>query len=316
MTWHAKPSGSYGFNTTENYDNSTEMKDILVSQGFNIAAVAGVCGNSQHESGLNPWRWQGDSVGSHRGYGLLQWTPSTGYTSLSGATPNFSVTEVTSGATPEDGARQMRAFYENNPAKWVSSCWRSKYWSKTTYAEYWARCQYIMQTWGSGTSISLEQYKTIDDPEYAADCFLACFEGPLVPNYSVREASANDFFQRFGGTVSGFPIRINIDGNGYAFANFHLHDETTRIYRAEAGSYVFIHARPYDEDTFINWTVDYGGISIDYDEGENTFFTMPANNVEITAHFTGETPPEPGPPGYQPYKRKHMPIWMYPCLRA
>lgn len=313
MTWHAKPSGSYSFDTAENFDNSWEMQGILSSRGFTNAAIAGVCGNAQHESGLNPWRWQNDTVSSHLGYGLLQWTPSTGYTSLSGATPNFSTSSITSGATPEDGARQMQAFYENNPAKWHSSCWRT-YWDKGTYAAYWQRCQYILNRWGNGSDITLDQFKAIDDPEYAADCFLACFEGPGAPDYSQREATANNFFQRFGGTVSGHAIIINIDGNGYAFANYHLYDETTRIYRAEAGEDVFIHARPNGEDSFINWTSDSGGAVIDFEDGENTFFTMPDNDVEITAHFTGETPPPPPPPSYGK-KRKHMPIWMYPVFR-
>lgn len=199
MTWHAKPAGSYSFDTTENYDNSFEIYGILSAQGFSVASIAGLCGNSQHESGLNPWRWQHDSVASSHGYGLLQWTPSTGYTSLSGATPNFSVTSQTAGATPEDGARQMQAFYENNPAKWHSSCWRS-YWNTSTYPTYYAITRYILNTWGNGAEITLDQYKTIDDPAYAADCFLACFEGPGVPNYTVREDSAGDFYERFSGS--------------------------------------------------------------------------------------------------------------------
>ena len=204
MAWHAKPSGAYGFNEAENYDNSMEIYGILSSQGFNVAAVAGVCGNSQHESGLNPWRWQSDQVSASLGYGLLQWTPSTGYTSLAGATPNFSTSAVTQGATPEDGARQIQAFYENNPAKWNTSCWRV-YWDVTTYHEYYVRTRYILNTWGNGRSLTLDQFKNITDPAYAADAFLACFEGPTVPNYSVRESTAADFYQRFTGVTPPTP---------------------------------------------------------------------------------------------------------------
>lgn len=198
MTWHAKPSGGYGFNSTENYDNSMEIYFILSAQGFSVQSVAGLCANAQNESGLNPWRWQNDTVNVHNGYGILQWTPSDGYTSLSGATPNFSVSQITAGATPEDGARQMQAFYENNPAKWNKYCWRS-YWNSASYPEYYARTRYILNTWGDGSSITLEQYKTIDDPYYASDCFLACFEGPGVPNYSARHVSAGQFYERFSG---------------------------------------------------------------------------------------------------------------------
>lgn len=204
MTWHAKPSGSYNFNDIENYDNSMEIYGILNNEGFDVAAIAGLCGNSQHESGLNPWRWQKDTVNTHLGYGLLQWTPSTGYTSLAGATPNFSTSSITAGATPEDGSRQMQAFYEDNPAKWHSSCWRT-YWDSNTYHDYYVRTRYILNTWGNGVKITLEQFKSIDDPGYAADCFLACFEGPTTPNYLTRESTANDFYQRFTGVTPPIP---------------------------------------------------------------------------------------------------------------
>ena len=200
MTWHAKPSGGYSLSSSENYDNSMEIYGILYAQGFTVEAIAGVCANAQAESGLNPWRWQSDTVGSNygNGYGLLQWTPGRGYIYLPGTTPNLSTSSVTSGATPEDGARQIRAFYENNPAKWVSSCWRS-YWSSSAYPEYYARTRYIVNTWGNGSSISLDQFKNINDCFYASDCFLACFEGPGVPNYEARHSNASAFYNRFTG---------------------------------------------------------------------------------------------------------------------
>ena len=204
MTWHAKPSGGYGFSTTENYDNSMEIYGILNQQGWTAAAVAGACGNSMYEGGLNPWRWQNDTVNTSLGYGMWQWTPSTGYTSLPGATPNFSTTSQTAGATPEDGARQVQALYEDNPAKWHSSCWRS-YWNSASYPEYYAKTRYILNTWGDGSKITLAQYSQIDDPAYAADCFLACFEGPGSPNYGPRESMASDYYQRFTGVTPPTP---------------------------------------------------------------------------------------------------------------
>lgn len=206
MTWYAKPSGPYAYSSPENAANSIEIFNILSGQGFTVEAIAGVCANSQHESGLNPWRWQNDTVSPtySNGYGLLQWTPAYGYLDLSGTTPNMSVTAQTQGATPEDGARQMQAFYEDNPAKWHSSCWRS-YWDTTTYSEYYAKTRYILNTWGNGTKITLDQFKTINDASYAADCFLACFEGPGTPDYLQREATAAQFYERFTGVTPDPP---------------------------------------------------------------------------------------------------------------
>ena len=198
--WYAKPSGPYAFSSAENAANSMEIFNYLSALGFTTESIAGLCGNAQNESGLNPWRWQGDAVGSNygNGYGLLQWTPGRDYINLSGTTPNLSVTQQTQGATPEDGQRQMQAFYEDNPQKWHSSCWRS-YWDTGVYVSYYARTRYILNTWGNGTSITLAQFATINDTSYAADCFLACFEGPGVPDYTERETDAAEFYKRFTG---------------------------------------------------------------------------------------------------------------------
>lgn len=52
----------------------------LIDKGWTAEAIAGMLGNMQHESSINPGRWEGDSVGSGPGYSLVQWTPYTNYT--------------------------------------------------------------------------------------------------------------------------------------------------------------------------------------------------------------------------------------------
>lgn len=52
----------------------------LTDKGWTPEAIAGLLGNLQHESSINPGRWEGDSVGSGPGYSLVQWTPYTNYT--------------------------------------------------------------------------------------------------------------------------------------------------------------------------------------------------------------------------------------------
>lgn len=52
----------------------------LSDAGWTPEAIAGLLGNLQHESSINPGRWEGDSVGSGPGYSLVQWTPYTNYT--------------------------------------------------------------------------------------------------------------------------------------------------------------------------------------------------------------------------------------------
>lgn len=60
--------------------NAKYISSYLQDKGWTLNAIAGVLGNMQHESTINPGRWEGDDVGDGPGYGLVQWTPYTKYT--------------------------------------------------------------------------------------------------------------------------------------------------------------------------------------------------------------------------------------------
>lgn len=156
------------------------------------------------------------------------------------------------------------------------------------------------------------------DTDTPSDYVLYHFESPANASLYVsqRRRYAQQIYDMYASGATGYPVRIHIDGNGDAYASMGLHD-TNRIVRADDGDDVFIHAIPGSGDTFIIWTVDSGGVTIDIDTQENTFFTMHASPVDITAHFTGTTPTPPYPPPKPKYltKKKHMPIWMYPMFR-
>ena len=86
--------GKYG---GEDYGSSFEESEPLTSEqmhlnavyiyqvfkyiyGWSDYAIAGMLGNMQEESSLNPARWQSEDVGNlESGYGLVQWTPATKY---------------------------------------------------------------------------------------------------------------------------------------------------------------------------------------------------------------------------------------------
>lgn len=190
-SWSAKPSGGYNRTSTEAKNNILCARDILVNEyGYTLQAVAGIMGNAQEESGFNPWRWQSDTYNTHNGYGLFQFTPASGYISLSRSTPNLSTSAQTEGATAEDGANQVRVFASNTLAKWVSSCWRS-YWDSSTYSEAYERSKHCLNTWGNGSSITMAQFAKCTDVDDSAFIFLACFEGPAVPTtYTNRQSNA------------------------------------------------------------------------------------------------------------------------------
>ena len=204
MTWHAKPSGAYSYTSQEGLDNIFEMNATMPAA--TLEARAAIIANSVHEGGLNPWRWQGDRFGLSRGYGLFQFTPASGYINSSWPTkaPNLSTTEITAGADPSDGEAQCEVMGTDYLGKWVSDCWRS-YWDTTTYADLYAYRGEVLRRWGSGSRISMAQLSQCQDLDAATFIFLACFEGPAVPNFSTRKATAAQIYQILGGVVPPTP---------------------------------------------------------------------------------------------------------------
>ena len=198
MTWFAKPSGGYGYASDEGKSNIFEMYAYFKDNGYTDEAITGIIANASAESGLNPWRWQGDVYNQNGGYGLFQYTPASQYISdavdVPFYSPNLSVTEVTSGATVYDGIAQMDVFHNNRLFKWSGYCWRS-YWDTTEYSELYSVRNTIITKYGNGTSLSMEQFSQIDNAYYATFAFLACFEGPLVPNMSTRYEYAEDIYE-------------------------------------------------------------------------------------------------------------------------
>lgn len=78
--WGDTPDSSHALNQSQMEVNATFIYGYLTAQGWSINAICGLLGNMQHESSLNPGRWEGNNVGTGPGYGLTQWTPYTKYT--------------------------------------------------------------------------------------------------------------------------------------------------------------------------------------------------------------------------------------------
>lgn len=73
-------SASVSLTTDEMNTNATYIFHYLSQAGWTVNSIAGILGNMQAESSLNPGRWQSDYVGNTSGgYGLVQWTPATNY---------------------------------------------------------------------------------------------------------------------------------------------------------------------------------------------------------------------------------------------
>lgn len=206
--WYAKPRGAYNLSSDEAKANMIEIAVYLLAKEYTPAAIAGVIGNAYGESGLNPWRWQSDTVNQNAGYGLFQYTPASDYINkcadVEGYAPNLSVTNQTEGAEASDGMAQVIVFDTNKLLKWVSTCWRP-YWDKQTYSELYSMRQTILTNNGDGSHLTMEQFKAIEYIEHATFAFLACFEGPAIPNLQPRLDYANIAYEYLFGETPPTP---------------------------------------------------------------------------------------------------------------
>jgi hypothetical protein len=83
MAWIVKVGVAQYLTQSEMENNATEFYSYFNSKGFSIESVAGMLGNLQQESNINPGMKQTASAGS--GWGLIQWTPSSNLTDYANA---------------------------------------------------------------------------------------------------------------------------------------------------------------------------------------------------------------------------------------
>lgn len=69
--------GNRYLSTAEMQNNARIIYDYLLQQGWSVNAICAVIGNMEVESKINPNIWENLTVNTSRGYGLVQWTPST-----------------------------------------------------------------------------------------------------------------------------------------------------------------------------------------------------------------------------------------------
>ena len=190
-SFYAKPSGGYGINSTGGTNNILRIYDYLHNNGYADNCIVGILGNVVAEGALNPWYWQNNTYAPtdpNTGYGLFQFTPAYEYLNATGVpnhAPNLSTSSQTAGADPDDALGQLYCLVTDKFGKWVGNCWRI-YWSSSSYPDLYAKRGYILNTYGSGTYLTMSQFKTIYDYSDACFAFLACYEGPQVPNYLQR----------------------------------------------------------------------------------------------------------------------------------
>ena len=87
--WGDEQNSSHALNLIQMRINADFIYFYLTAQGWSVNAIAGLLGNLEWESSINPGRWQSNNVGNlSGGYGLTQWTPATNY--INWATGDYS----------------------------------------------------------------------------------------------------------------------------------------------------------------------------------------------------------------------------------
>lgn len=149
--------------------NAKYIYSSLSSQGWTLNSIAGILGNMQSESSINPGRWEGNVVGgaaASHGYGLVQWTPYTKYT-------EWIVNQGYSDPSTMDSNLFRIVWEVQNNQQWIAT---------------------------SSYNYSFEEFTKSTDSSYnLALAFLANYERPADPNQPIRGTQAEDWFKFLSG---------------------------------------------------------------------------------------------------------------------
>lgn len=158
--------GNRYLSTGEMQNNAQIIFNTLLLKGWTKNAIAGMLGNIQKESTINPGIWQNLNPKPSLGWGLVQWTPSTKFTDWAAA----------NGYANDDGDAQLI---------WIDTVTASVgQWIPTTqYPETFGEFKVSTQT-----------------PEYLADCFLKNFERPKEIDQPDRQRYARYWFDWWEGS--------------------------------------------------------------------------------------------------------------------
>lgn len=163
MSWI---SGNRYLTEDEMKNNALMIKSFLTSRGWSVNAIAGMLGNMESESTINPGIWQSLKEGNMSGgYGLVQWTPATNYINWANS-EGYSIT---------DGTAQLI---------WIDE-------ETVSFGQWIATDSY---------PISFESFKTsLQNPEYLASAFLKNFERAGIEVEEQRRTQANKWYNYITG---------------------------------------------------------------------------------------------------------------------
>lgn len=168
-------SESEGLTQEQMQLNAQYIFKSLSSKGWSKNAIAGMLGNMQAESSINPGRWQSENIGNTSGgYGLVQWTPATNYLNW------VEAQGLSDPSTMDNNLARIMYEIEHN-LQWIST------------DEY---------------SLSFEEFtKSTESAEYLASAFLKCYERAGVEVEETRRSNASNWFTYLGTYIPSTPTK-------------------------------------------------------------------------------------------------------------
>lgn len=153
--------------------NATYIYNYMSPKGWSVNAIAGMLGNMESESSVNPGIWQSLQEGNLKGgFGLVQWTPAERYIDWCAA-EGLDYTDMDANLT--------RINWEvANKQQWIPT---KRY------------------------PISFSAFKnSLQDPYTLGLMFLANYERPANPNQPIRGKQAQAWYQFLSGKPPRPPI--------------------------------------------------------------------------------------------------------------
>ena len=143
-------------------NNAYIIYSTLYFKGYTLNAIAGILGNMQRESTVNPGIWQNldPSRPDVLGFGLVGWTPGSNYISWANS----------HGYDADDGYGQL---------EWIDTETDKGNWLPVT-----------------GYKISWDEFKaSTEEPEYLASAYMKNFERPGTPAEEDRRKFAREWYE-------------------------------------------------------------------------------------------------------------------------
>lgn len=184
-------SGNRYLSTLEMQNNALIVKSYLYSRGWTLNAIAGLLGNMQSESTINPGIWESLDEGNYSmGYGLVQWTPATNYTDWA-TENNYAI---------DDGNAQL---------KWIDE-------ETASFGQWIATSEYNM---------TFAEFKTsTSTPEHLASAFLKNFERAGVEVEEARRSQARTWYTYIKNSSSSTEFTPRLTDEGIE-GSFYYYDQ-------------------------------------------------------------------------------------------